>query len=149
MLSFRICHLIIYARITEGGPFLIVRFKVRPVIRHVRNTEGRPFLMLRFEVLPLLDILEIQRADQFLCYVSRSTLSLDMLEIQRGDHFLAKQTNNQRGNTTCAPPPFLDTLYVRGNRMLHQNEYTSTTKNEKQPPTFIITCVQSVIENML
>ena len=50
-------------------------FKVRPVIRDVRNTEVGPFLMLRFEVRPLLDILEIQRADHFLCYVSRSALS--------------------------------------------------------------------------
>ena len=43
--------------------------------KHVRNTEGTPFLMLRFEVRPLLDIFEIQRADHFLCYVSRSALS--------------------------------------------------------------------------
>ena len=50
MLCFRICHLIIYVRITEGGPFLMLRFEVRLVIRHVRNTEGGPLLILRFEV---------------------------------------------------------------------------------------------------
>ena len=79
MLSFRICHLIIYVRITEGGPFLMLCFKVRPVIKHLRNTEGRPILMLRFEVRPfILDRLEIQRADHFLCKVSKSALSIEM-----------------------------------------------------------------------
>ena len=30
----------------------MLRFEVSPVIRHVRNTEGGPFLMLRFKVRP-------------------------------------------------------------------------------------------------
>ena len=56
----------------------------------------------------------------------------------------------KRGKQTLKedPPPFLDTMYVRRNRVLHQTEYMST-KNEKQPPTFSITRVQSGIENTL
>ena len=51
--------------------------------------DGGPFLMLRFEIRPvILDMLEIWRADQILCFVSRSALSLGMLEIQRWDHIL-------------------------------------------------------------
>ena len=109
MLRLKVRSFIRYVKNKEGGPFLILRFKVRPeiifrityrtipyatfrgppFIRYIRNTEGGPFLMLRFEVRPdILDMLEIQRADHFLCYVFGSALSLDMLEIQMADQFL-------------------------------------------------------------
>ena len=48
--------MIIYVRITEDGPFLMLRFEVRPVIRHFRNTEGGPFLMLCLEARPVISV---------------------------------------------------------------------------------------------
>ena len=39
ILCFRICHFIIYVRITKGGLFLMLRFEVRPVIRQVRKAD--------------------------------------------------------------------------------------------------------------
>ena len=57
---------------------------------------------------------------------------------------LKEQNKQTIKEETPPPPPFLDTIYVHGhgNRVLHQNEYMSTI-NEKQPPTFSITRVQS------
>ena len=55
MLCFKVrSSIIIYVRNTEGGPFLMLHFEVRPFIKHVRNTEGGSFPMLRFKVNPFI-----------------------------------------------------------------------------------------------
>ena len=60
--------IIINVRNTEGGPFLMLRFEVRPFIKHVSNTEG----------------------SHFLCYVSSSVLLLDVRNTEGGPFLMLR-----------------------------------------------------------
>ena len=115
MLRFEVRPVIRHARNTEGGPFLILRFEVRPVIRYGRKTEGGPFFMLRFEVRSVIR------------YVRNTEGGHIFFLSKKGDWENLKEQNIQtiKEETAPVPPPFLDTLYVRGNFVLHQNVYVN------------------------